>query len=135
MTSVQENCSKDASTPNMLPSSLSSSPWLLDVHASTLGFMVSKYVMRRGITTFKSYFKKIKLHSHIPTKFSQFIMIWIRDPTWWQTCYELGLNNFFKTRENVSKPWHFVLACLFGKGKVLNELGLEFLSHLKPTIF
>ncbi len=69
MTSVQENYSKDASTSNMLLSSSSSSPWLVNVHASTLGFMVSKYVMRRGITTFKSYLKTNQIAFPYPNNF------------------------------------------------------------------
>jgi hypothetical protein len=53
----------------MLLSSSSSSPWLVNVHASTLGFMVSKYVMRRGITTFKSYLKTNQIAFPYPNNF------------------------------------------------------------------
>jgi hypothetical protein len=67
----------------MLLSSSNSSSWLVDVHASTLGFMVSKYVMRRGITTIKSYLKTNQIAFPYLNKFPQLIMIWIKDPTWW----------------------------------------------------
>ncbi len=57
MTSVQKHSLKDVSTPNMLPSLSSSSPWPTNVNASTIGFRVSKYVVRKEIITFKSYLK------------------------------------------------------------------------------
>jgi hypothetical protein len=54
----------------MLPSSLSSSPCPKEMHGSTIGFKVSKKVMIKGITTFKSYSKASQIASPCPTKFS-----------------------------------------------------------------
>jgi hypothetical protein len=54
----------------MLPSSLSSSPCPKEMHASTIRFKVSKKVMIRGITTFKSYLKTSQIASPHPTKVS-----------------------------------------------------------------
>jgi hypothetical protein len=50
VTSVHEDSSKHVPTPKMLPSSSGSSPRPKEVHASTIGFRVSKQVMRRGIS-------------------------------------------------------------------------------------
>ncbi len=63
MTSVQKNSLKDVSIANMLPSLSSSSPWPTNVNASTIGFRVSKYVLRKKIITFKSYLKASQITS------------------------------------------------------------------------
>jgi hypothetical protein len=70
VTSVQKDSSKDAPIPNMLPSSLSSSPWPKEMHVSIARFRISKQVMKRGITTFKSYSRLSQIASPLPTKFS-----------------------------------------------------------------
>ncbi len=55
MTNVLKDLPKDAPTPNILHSFSNSTLKLIDVHASTIGFKVSKHVMKKRITTFKSY--------------------------------------------------------------------------------
>jgi hypothetical protein len=48
MISVQEDSSKDAPTPNMLPSFWSSSPWPIDVHVSIVGFRVQNMFEKKN---------------------------------------------------------------------------------------
>lgn len=62
MTSVQKNSLKDVSTPNMLPSLSSLSPWPTNVNASTIGFRVSKNVVRKKTIT-QSYLKASQITS------------------------------------------------------------------------
>jgi hypothetical protein len=63
----------------MLPSSLGSSPWPKKMHASIVGFTVSKQVMRRGVQVSNHIQKQVKLHPHVPPICLQLIVIWIED--------------------------------------------------------
>lgn len=137
MTCVQEDSSKDALSPNMLPSFWSSLPWPTDVHVSIVGFRVSKHFLKRKITTFKSYFVANRIEFPHPTKFPWFIMIWIKNLTLWQTCYGFGLYlRNLKTREKVLKPLQLLPTWFFGEEDFgIKSIGPKFLSHLKPTPF
>jgi len=50
----------------------------------------------------------------------------------WTWSKFLKIHKLEKMFENLH---NFLLACFFGRGEVPNQLGLEFLSHLKPTPF
>jgi hypothetical protein len=61
-------------------------------------------------------------------------MIQIEDLAYtWQTWYELGLIIYlFINGKKISRPF---FTFFLGRGGVLNQMGLQLLSHLKPTTF
>ncbi len=127
VTCAQEISSKNVATLKMLPFS-SRSSWLVDVQTLVR--------VKWRIITFKSYLETNQIAFPCPTKISTTY----NDLNWksniiisilW-TWFEFFLNGNWK------KGWSTftTLFCIFfGRREVLNQMGLELLSHLELETF